>query len=142
MLKLRLVTLRQLPLYTEGILINDSTGRKICDTLEDQVRYHYQEEAIQRPDWKVPGETAIPPGTYCLTLHLSPSFHKHLLLLQDVPLFRYILIHYGALPGNTKGCVLVGERNAPGSLSNTGMTDHLVDLFRMNNSKGVIEITR
>jgi len=80
-----------------------------CYTLEDQVR--------DGP--KVPGETAIPEGTYEIQLRTVggfhqrykarfPSMHKGMLWLQSVPGFEFILIHCGNTHDDTAGCLLVG----------------------------------
>lgn len=87
-----------------------------CKTLEDQYR-----------EVKVMGDTSIPEGTYEIKLrkegthHLKYSkdvrfsdIHKGMLHLQDVPNFKYILIHVGNTDKDTMGCILVGLTAAPG----------------------------
>ena len=91
---------------TNGLLFID--GKFECFTLEDQ----YQ--AV-----KVAAETAIPEGTYKITLRTVGgfhskylkrySFHKGMLWVRDVPGFEYILIHTGNTDEHTAGCLLVGE---------------------------------
>lgn len=70
-----------------------------CITLEDQVR--------EGP--KVPGETAIPEGSYDVRLTHSPRFKRTLPLLVNVPGFDGIRIHPGNDHTHTEGCLLVGE---------------------------------
>ena len=79
-------------------------------TLEDEVR-----------DIKVKGEAAIPLGKYEIkfrtvggfhtkyTSRYGAAFHKGMLELQDVPNYKYILIHTGNTDEHTAGCLLVGE---------------------------------
>ena len=79
-------------------------------TLEDEVR-----------DIKVMSETAIPLGEYEIKFRniggfdtkykarYGSTFHKGMLELQDVPNFKYILIHTGNTDQHTAGCLLIGE---------------------------------
>lgn len=78
-----------------------------CYTLEDVVR-----EIEGRPvkDWKIKGETAIPRGTYNISLYKSPRFKKTLPMLESVAGFDHILIHQGNWAKNTEGCILVGAK--------------------------------
>lgn len=80
-----------------------------CFTLEDG----YNEE-------KVYGETRIPAGKYQILLRTEGSthesykrrfgtdWHQGTLHLQDVPGYKWILIHIGNRPGDTLGCLLTG----------------------------------
>jgi len=93
---------------TNGLLFIDNVFE--CYTLEDEVR-----------DIKVHSETAIPLGTYNIkfrniggfdtkyTARYGSTFHKGMLELQDVPNFKYILIHTGNTDSHTAGCLLLGE---------------------------------
>jgi len=93
---------------TNGLLFIDNVFE--CYTLEDEVR-----------DIKVHSETAIPLGTYNIkfrniggfdtkyTARYGSTFHKGMLELQDVPNFKYILIHTGNTDQHTAGCLLLGE---------------------------------
>jgi len=93
---------------TNGLLFIDNVFE--CYTLEDEVR-----------DVKVHSETAIPLGTYTIkfrniggfdtkyTARYGSTFHKGMLELQDVPNFKYILIHTGNTDQHTAGCLLLGE---------------------------------
>jgi len=90
--------------YTIGELSVD--GKFECFTLEDTVR-----EIETRPvaEWKIKDRTAIPRGTYGVTITFSNRFRKPLPLLLKVPGFEGIRIHAGNHSGNTEGCILVGK---------------------------------
>lgn len=106
--------------YTIGSLYLD--GRYFCDTLEDTVR----SLPTTSPDTprgytcrcpeKVFARTAIPSGTYKITMEYSPSFKRVLPLLHDVPHFLGILIHSGNDEDDSAGCILVGKNNIKGKL--------------------------
>lgn len=79
----------------------------ICDVLEDEVR-----EIPGRPvaEWKIPGKTAIPAGTYEIDICYSQRFGPQTLTLLNVPGFSAIRIHAGNTDKDTEGCLLVGVR--------------------------------
>ena len=119
-------------------------GTQFCDTLEDTDRGLDQDmpldELMMR---KIPGKTAIPTGTYRITMNRkSPKFSKidyyrdfcggYMPRLLKVPGFEGILIHRGNRADDTEGCLLVGENTSKGGLSNSKgkwedlMTKHLL----------------
>lgn len=63
------------------------------------------EEDITR---KVPGETAIPIGTYPVRLYDSPRHGPQTPELVGVPGFHHIQLHSGNSADHTEGCLLVG----------------------------------
>lgn len=77
----------------------------ICYTLEDKFR-----EVAGQPvsQWKVQNETAIPRGTYDVSITFSNRFQSKLPLLADVPGYSGVRIHTGNSSKNTEGCILVG----------------------------------
>lgn len=82
--------------WTFGVLYVD--GRFQCHTLEDVVR-----------TVKIQGETAIPAGTYGLTISQSPRFGRRLPFVENVPGFAGVRIHAGNRAKDTEGCILVGR---------------------------------
>lgn len=78
-------------------------------TLEDPIRKN-----------KIPGDTAIPEGTYTLLMRKSGGMHaryaqrygarhRGMLWLQNVPNFEWVYLHIGNTTADTEGCILVGD---------------------------------
>lgn len=114
--------------YTVGRLFLD--GTYFCDTLEDRDRGLSSDMSAEEiAKMKVAGETAIPTGTYDVTLDVvSPRFavrkayrfcHGRLPRLIDVPGFSGILIHAGNTAKDSSGCILVGVNSSKGVLTNS-----------------------
>lgn len=131
-MKLTLKRINKANDYTEGKLYID--GEYICDTLEDCDRGLTEDmeltDIIAR---KIYGETAIPIGTYQITLDVvSPKFKDRgwarfcdgkLPRLMDVPGFEGVLIHVGNDPvKDSLGCILVGTKNKDGYINNSTAT--------------------
>ena len=119
--------------YTIGRLYIDDNPKPFCDTLEDTDRG--LEEAmpldmIKRI--KVKGETAIPTGTYELSMrHISPKYSRKKAFaftggvmprLLNVPGYEGVLIHSGNTAADSEGCILVGENKAVGKVLNSMAT--------------------
>lgn len=117
--------------YCEGKLYID--GIYQCDAIEDTDRGLTSEMSVAEiQSKKVYGETAIPKGTYQITLDVvSPKFKDRswatfcegkLPRLLDVPGFEGVLIHVGNEASNSLGCLLVGQKTKDGWVSNSTQT--------------------
>lgn len=117
--------------YTLGKLYVD--GVYFCDTLEDKDRGLTQNMSVEQiKSMKVPGETAIPKGTYRVTLDVvSPKFSKYPFYMQtcggklprliDVKGYEGVLIHVADGPKRdslVQGCIGVGNLSAEEYLMN------------------------
>lgn len=122
-MKLLLKRIAKRDTYTIGRLYVDN--HLFCDTCEDRVR------DIER-EGKVYGKTAIPYGTYKVTLGVqSPKYSQrasydwckgYLPRLLNVPHFEGILIHAGNTAEDSAGCILVGENKVVGKVINSMAT--------------------
>lgn len=119
--------------YTIGRLYIDDNPKPFCDTLEDTERGLEQAmplDMIKRI--KVKGETAIPTGTYELSMrHISPKYSRKKAFaftggvmprLLNVPGYEGVLIHSGNTAADSEGCILVGENKAVGKVLNSMAT--------------------
>ena len=88
-------------------------GTFVCHTLEDQIR-----EVAGQPveKWKVKGKTAIPSGTYRVTLEYSPRFGTDTPTINAVSGFVGIRMHAGNVQEDTEGCLLLGMQATECSL--------------------------
>jgi len=106
---------------TSGLLFDITNGPEfLAYTLEDE----YRED-------KVWSETRIPKGTYNIKLRTAgglhkkygkrfPDIHKGMLHLQDVPNFKWILIHCGNTDEHTAGCLIVGDSQTNNQVKKDG----------------------
>lgn len=117
--------------YTIGKLYID--GVPFCDTLEDTSRGLCQNMSLDEiKRLKIVGKTAIPTGTYPVTLAIqSPRFSKkkqyafckgYLPRLLNVKGYEGVLIHIGNTDKDTEGCILVGENKKVGMVLNSTAT--------------------
>ena len=96
---------------TIGELMLD--GERIMYTLEDEVREVHGEPVA---NWKIRGRTAIPAGTYRITMEVSPRFGPDTLTVNGVVGFSGVRIHAGNWAEDTEGCPLVGLRVTTNSI--------------------------
>lgn len=115
--------------YTIGHLYID--GQYVCDTIEDKDRGLKQSMPVKDIlAKKVKSETAIPTGTYNVTLNVvSPKFVQkayykqycggRLPRLLNVPGFDGILMHRGSDQNSSAGCIILGFNKVVGKVINS-----------------------
>jgi len=126
-MKLTLHRKYKLPTYTIGKLYIDN--KYFCDTIEDKDRGLRQDMPIEQiKKIKIKNETAIPTGTYEITLNVvSPKYsqipwyytnlrHGRVPRLLDVPCWEGVLIHTGNTAADSSGCILVGYNKEKGKV--------------------------
>lgn len=107
--------------YTIGKLYID--GTYFCDTLEDKDRGLTQSMQLSEiKNKKVYGQTAIPTGTYQLTITYSNRFKQLMPLINNVPGYDGIRIHVGNTSKDTDGCILVGVNKVVGKVLESKIT--------------------
>lgn len=137
---------------TIGVLSVD--GEFFCYTCEDKDRgLEASMSEVEIAAIKVPGETAIPRGTYYITLNeVSPKYSKKakyqqicngkLPRLVGVPNYTGVLIHCGNTAEDSAGCILVGY--SKGNKTIYKSTEAFTDLYaKMKDAKDsiIIEIS-
>ena len=130
--------------YTVGDLFID--GKFFCNTLEDEVRklpaacsYTPKRQSCKCKG-KIYAETAIPAGTYKVTMEHSPRFKRKLPLLHNVPHFIGILIHSGTTAVDSAGCVLVGNNTIKGKVTESRATSDKLNAILSKEKHITIEI--
>lgn len=119
------------PTYTIGRMYID--GKYVCDTLEDTDRGLKQSMSLEEiKKKKIYGKTAIPTGTYKVTMDVvSPKFKNRawakpyggkLPRLIDVPGYEGVLIHPGNTAEDSTACLLVGINSVVGKVINSQAT--------------------
>ena len=104
-------------------------GVKICDAIEDTDRGLTQDMSISSIQLhKIYGYTAIPSGTYKVTLNvISPKYSKVPFYIQvckgkvprllDVPGYDGVLIHTGNTEKDSLGCIIIGYNTQKGMVT-------------------------
>lgn len=115
--------------YTISNLYID--GAKFCNVLEDTDRMISSDMDLDMiKTLKVKGQTAIPTGTYKVTLSVqSPKYTKsktmmafckgYMPRLLNVPGYDGVLIHPGNTAADSEGCLLVGKNDVVGRVTNS-----------------------
>lgn len=131
-MKLTLKRIAKKKTYTIGKLYIDDVY--FCDTIEDVDRGLYQGQNLDLiKKIKIPNKTAIPRGTYKITLNVvSPKYSKKKIYqeicngrvprLLNVPGYEGVLIHIGNTAEDSAGCILVGENKQVGKVLNSTET--------------------
>ena len=115
--------------YTISNLYID--GVKFCNVIEDTDRnlsFNMNLNTIK--SIKVKGKTAIPTGTYKVTLSVqSPKYTKSKTMMEfckaymprllNVPGWEGVLIHPGNTAADSEGCLIVGKNDAVGKVTNS-----------------------
>lgn len=131
-MKLLLKRIARKATYTIGRLYID--GVYFCDTVEDKDRDENRNGVFDSGEKKVYAETAIPNGTYEITMKVqSPKFSQrkeynwwkvngrygYLPRLLNVPHFEGILIHAGSSARSSAGCIIVGYNTIVGQVTDS-----------------------
>lgn len=145
-MELKLIRKIKTDTYTIGELyINNNL---FCSTLEDTDRGLLDSMLLDEiKSKKVYGQTAIPKGTYDITLDVvSPKFKDRtwakfcegkLPRLIDVKGYEGVLIHVGNKAEDTLGCILVGQNATGGFVNNSTDTfKKLYSLLQDSKNKG------
>ena len=130
-MKLKVIRFSSQKDSTSGLLF-DVTGETkfLCYTLEDE-----------RREEKVMAETRIPAGVYSILLRKEGGFHgrytkkygamhKGMLHVQDVPNFKWILIHTGNTDEHTAGCLILGDSQENNVLMKDGFIGKSVQAYK------------
>ena len=130
-MKLKVIRFSSQKDSTSGLLFDVTDGTKfLCYTLEDE-----------RREEKVMAETRIPAGMYSISLRKEGGFHgrytkkygdmhKGMLHVQDVPNFKWILIHTGNTDEHTAGCLILGDSQENNVLMKDGFIGKSVQAYK------------
>ena len=130
-MKLKVIRFSSQSDSTSGLLFDVTNETKfLCYTLEDE-----------RREEKVMAETRIPAGVYSILLRKEGGFHgrytkkygsmhKGMLHVQDVPNFKWILIHTGNTDEHTAGCLIIGDTQENNILKKDGFIGKSVQAYK------------
>jgi len=130
-MKLKVIRFSSQKDSTSGLLFDVTNETKfLCYTLEDE-----------RREEKVMAETRIPARVYSILLRKEGGFHgrytkkygdmhKGMLHVQDVPNFKWILIHTGNTDEHTAGCLILGDSQENNVLMKDGFIGKSVQAYK------------
>mgnify|MGYP003151085505 FL=1 len=130
-MKLKVIRFSSQSDSTSGLLFDVTNGIEfLCYTLEDERRKE-----------KVMAETRIPAGVYSILLRKEGGFHgrytkkygnmhKGMLHVQDVPNFKWILIHTGNTDEHTAGCLILGDSQENNLLMKDGFIGRSTQAYK------------
>ena len=151
-MKISLVRIANKKTYCIGRLYVD--GTYVCDTIEDVDLGLDQSWSLEKiKQKKVKSKTAIPTGTYEVTLNIvSPKFSKiayykqfcngRVPRLLRVPGFDGILMHIGKDERSSAGCLIVGYNTIVGKVTKSQQAFEKLYSLLKNADNITIEITR
>ena len=130
--------------YTVGDLFIDSNF--FSNTIEDTVRElsitcpYTSKGEFCKCKGKIYAQTAIPIGTYKVTMEYSPRFKRKLPHLHNVPHFLGILIHSGNDETASAGCLIVGNNTIKGKVTESRVTSDKLNAILSKEKHITIEI--
>ena len=151
-MRISLVRIANKKTYCIGRLYVD--GTYVCDTIEDVDLGLDQSWSLEKiKQKKVKSKTAIPTGTYEVTLNIvSPKFSKiayykqfcngRVPRLLRVPGFDGILMHIGKDERSSAGCLIVGYNTIVGKVTKSQQAFEKLYSLLKNADNITIEITR
>ena len=150
-MKLTLKRIAKKPTYTIGKLYIEN--KYFADTIEDTDRGLRQDMPLEEiKKKKVYGKTAIPTGTYEVTLNvISPKYSRSAFMRQyangarvprllNVKGWEGVLIHTGNQASDSLGCLIVGKNTKVGMVTESRNT--FIKLYKeLQKAKDKIFIT-
>lgn len=107
--------------YTVGRVYIDDVF--FCNSMEDKDRGLRQDMSVgEISRLKVDGVTAIPTGKYKVSMTYSPKYKREMPHVMNVKGFTGIRIHSGNTAADSEGCILLGNNNRVGWISNSRET--------------------
>lgn len=104
--------------YTIGRVYID--GQFFCNSMEDKDRGLYDYMNVGEIGiLKVYGETAIPRGRYKVLMTYSAKYKRQMPQVMNVKGFTGIRIHSGNTAKDSLGCILLGDNDKTGWISNS-----------------------